>query len=274
MNSIKLGNQTHSNAIKNVAFIFMLSNKISQETFKNILAKYEASGEIKKKLPRKQNLNVVAVEINSSGGVESKVHNMPELGSVSFSSWTPSGEQEWALNINDRLISINCGVYSRWDAVWREAREILSFFIEDICSYIVKEVAIEYVDEFAIDSSLSAAEWQKKLFATDSKFLPSNIFEMEDFWHVHQGYFINRNTQKILNNININCMPDAIGAVAKKVLIQTQHKVALLDNLPLTTSFIDTDIERYMQDMHLLNKETIGGLLTKEMCNKIGLKGL
>lgn len=263
MDNIILRNS--DNAIEKVAFIFVLSQPINDTVIKSAIANYQASPELMAELPRCQPQNLISFQFGPM--VE---HQMPPpmMNGVIFDSLLPDGRQAWFVNISNNFLTIGCSAYTRWDEVWGKTKNYLNFFMPTLVGNNFLEIAMEYIDEFKIlDTSL---DWKKELFRQQNDFIPSYIWGLDDFWHIHQGYFLNKD-HKILNNINMNYLVDE--KLSSKVVIQTHHKTTCSQPIDLDREISDVinEIEPIIEQIHNLNKKVFCNLLSPEICEKIHL---
>lgn len=260
--------QNSNNAIEKVAFVFVLSEQINDIVIKNLITNYQNSPNMIAKLPRCLPQNMISFQIG--GMIEQPQHvQSPMMNGVIFDTLLPNGRQEWFVNLANNFLTIGCSDYTRWDEVWVTAKEYINFFMPALEGNSIQEIGIEYIDEFRI-SDISQ-DWKKELFREENDFIPSHIWSKDDFWHIHQGYYLNHK-HKILNNININYFLDE--QMRHKVVIQTHHKTTCSDLIPISNDSSDVTraIEPIIKQNHLLNKEVMCNLLSSEICTMIHLE--
>lgn len=260
--------QNSNNAIEKVAFIFVLSAQINDTVIKKVIANYQNSPEMIAKLPRCQPQNMISFQIG--GMIEQPQHiHSPMMNGVIFDTLLPDGRQKWFVNLANNFLTIGCSDYTRWDEVWATVKEYLDFFMPALEGNNIQEIGIEYIDEFRISDILQ--DWKKELFRKETDFIPNHIWAKDDFWHIHQGYFLNHE-HKILNNINMNYFSD--DKMSHKVVIQTHHKTTCTNLIHITNNVSDVicAIEPIIEQNHLLNKEVMCNLLSSEICKRIQLE--
>lgn len=256
------------NSIDKVAFILTFLEPINDSMINQAINLHQTNRKIFDELPRMQLQNTLTLQVGEQ--VQFTPNSPLALGGVIFDKVLPDGKSEWFINISNGSIIIGNGKYTRWDNIWEQAKNYILAFSSIFQGLTLASVSIEYVDIFTINTP-TGNQWKNELFNQNSKLLPKSIWELDDFWHVHQGHFINK-TYKILNNINVNYSREDFGQ-QYKVVLSTQHRAIL--NSPITLSEDDTlvkEVEIYMQANHLLNKEVLCDLLSTDMCDKLNLR--
>jgi len=147
-------------------------------------------------------------------------------GIVLYSSLEKNAK--WMININKEIILITCKEYSRWANISNEAYRHLQELIKIIDHTTqIAQITLEYLDEFEILNP--SEDWKEELFRSNSKYLNTNIFSLNDFWHINQGYFVQLPdlSNKHLDTININYFADEKDNLKHKVSIRIQHKLLI-----------------------------------------------
>jgi len=261
--------QNSNNAIEKVAFIFVLSAQINDTVIKNIITNYQNNPDMIAKLRRCQPQNMISFQIGS-GMLEQPQHiHSPMMNGVIFDTLLPDGRQKWFVNLANNFLTIGSSDYTRWDEVWATVKEYIDFFMPALEGNNIQEIGIEYIDEFGISDATK--DWKKELFREGNDFIPNHIWSKNDFWHIHQGYFLNHE-HKILNNINMNYFLD--DKMSPKVVIQTHHKTTCSNLIPISNNTLDvmSVIEPIIEQNHLLNKKIMCNLLSAEICKRIDLE--
>ena len=257
------------NAIKVAAFVFEFGKQLDMTVIENTIAFYNDNESFKKELPRMTPHNATTIQIVN--GIQEAAHN--ELSGVTFERFNSSGEPEWSIRLIKESINISCHEYTRWDEVWPKVKEYFNKLEPILSIHDVSLVGIEYLDEFIINEKDS--DWEKELFNIDSKFIPNHVFELNDFWHFHHGYFSNNIDSELgkrtLNNVNISYFGE--GDIIK-VHIRTQHKYMITqEGIKITEDFIAKEAENIINSNHEINKEILRNLLSTEMLKAIQLEG-
>lgn len=200
----------------------------------------------------------------------------PQLAGLTFDALQPNGEPEWSLAIQRNFLAVNCHVYSRWNEIWPKAKEFLSPFVPVLARECgISVIGLQYVDQFRV---LDVAEEFRAddLFRADSPFLPKHVFELDDLWHSHHGYFqtmTEPSAHRQLNHVDI----DVVNANEERLVqITTAHR-ALLDQAAVDGAALLDDkksgaLHHYMIALHRLNKKLLRQLLAEAMCERISLR--
>jgi uncharacterized protein (TIGR04255 family) len=256
------------NAIKIAAFAFEFSEPINKLVIENAISLYEADKDMSTALPSKKLRQTLTIQI---GGSQPPSPHAPEdISGVLFSSIKPSGDVKWSVELSSEALIITCGDYTRWDEVWKETLVYFSKFATVLSGQKISLVTLEYQDEFIIDNT-QEGDWKDALFNKKTKYLSKNIFEINDFWHSHNGFFQKGPTTglRILNLINVDYRQEE-GVL--KAIIQTQHKSLLDDFLSVAEEEAQEKINTIIEENHAINKSIFLDLLSEEMCDSINLK--
>lgn len=200
----------------------------------------------------------------------------PRLSGLSFEALQPNGEPGWSLAIQRNFLAVTCHVYSRWNDIWPLAKDLLLPFVPVLARECgISVIGLQYVDQFrAIGASerFRAAD----LFRDGSQFLPKHVFELDDLWHSHHGFFqamTAPTAHRRLNNIDV----DVVNANEERLIqITTAHR-ALLDQ-PATDGaalLVDKDggeLHHHMVELHQVNKQLLRQLLNDDICEQINLR--
>lgn len=200
----------------------------------------------------------------------------PQLAGVTFDALQPNGDPAWSLVIQRNFLAVNCHLYTRWKDIWATARGLLLPFVPVLareCGIAV--IGLQYVDQFR---AVGPAEQFRagQVLREGSRFLPPGVFELDDLWHSHHGFFQNLaepSAHRRLNTIDV----DVVGADHERLIqITTAHR-ALLDQ-PATdgAALLDHDdggeLHHHMVDLHLANKRLLRQLLNDTLCEQINLR--
>jgi uncharacterized protein (TIGR04255 family) len=207
---------SEENAVKVIAFAIYFSQKLSNEDIKTLTSQVDENQFFKEEFNSIQNQNEIAVTFTSDG--------------VQTQTQTISGvlcnkqEPEWSLTINKKAIVVTCKEYTKWNEISSNAYKYTTEAFRLIPkNKDISQITLEYLDEFEILDS--GSNWKEVLFKSDSSYITSNIYTLEDFWHINQSYFIKLQDleQKLLDTIDINYFSDEIDDFKNKINIRTQH---------------------------------------------------
>jgi uncharacterized protein (TIGR04255 family) len=256
-----------NNAIKIAAIAIEFSDVFKESDYQNAISLYQKDKGLVSELPRKQQQAAVTFQVNNPQSFQNQA-----LGGVVFDRLAPNGLQEWAITMRHNSFIVTCGVYSRWDIIWPKAQSFIKKFSTIIEDMKVSAAGIEYVDEFYINEK--DPTWKESLFKTNSKYLPSNINDLNDLWHSHHGYFSNEgytNESRTLTKIETDYVLEESEIGKTKISIKSHHR-SELQNLMTTTDFISKGTFRSMVvGNHGMNKRILVDLLSDNILKKISL---
>jgi uncharacterized protein (TIGR04255 family) len=254
------------NAIKNVAFALEFKEEAEESLIQSLIALYQETEHLNTTLPRKQVHSTTLYSEIPSIPTTSK-----NLGGVTFDRLTPKGIPEWSIFLGGNVLVINCGDYTRWDKVWVQAKKYLNIVLPLLSEKTFSLIALEYIDKFLI-SDITEGKWQKELFKNDSKYLPSNIYTLEEPWHSRHGFFLKKDNEIgkiILNNIDVDYL---IGHEEDSLLMmRTQHKTELQTLTKYNNNFLK-NVELVIRESHDINKGIMKNILSKGACSEIDLE--
>jgi uncharacterized protein (TIGR04255 family) len=260
-------------AIKTVSFGLEWQNPLQEEELTFLRALHP---KVRDELPRvtKQEGFAFQVVVGQTQP-EQQAPPKPQLDGITFDALQPNGQQAWSLVIQKHFLAVSCHVYTRWEEIWGKAQELLMPFVP----VLVKErgisvIGLQYVDQFRITGEREQFR-AAHLFRSDSPFIPSNAYELDDLWHSHHGFF-----QKIaepaahrrLNNIDV----DVLDANNERIIqITTAHRAILdepaVDASALMNEHDGGELHRHVVELHTINKTCLRRTLTTAMCAQIGL---
>lgn len=113
-------------------------------------------------------------------------------------------------------------VYTRWDAVWKEARSYFDKVLALLEPGRVSALGLLYVDKFIWMGPPDACR-PSFLLRDDSPYMTMNSLASQDLWHCHSGRFLKAAADvKRLEVVDIDCLDEphetAAGAVQRRVL--------------------------------------------------------
>lgn len=265
MSHVKPSNE--QNAIKVVAFALEFIEEIEEALIHEVITLYQSNNKLKETLPRKELHQSVTIQLGSPQQATPK-----PVGGITFDYLSPDGTQKWALSLTTNALIISCAEYTRWEKIWLQAKEYFSLILPLLSKKHFSLVALEYIDEFIIESDSPPNEWKKKLFKEDSKYIPANIYETKNLWHSHHGFISNEVDDDVntIHNINIDHIQEQ--NLENKIIIRTLHKSQFLQPKLYDADFLNKIVEKIFNKSHDENKEIMGDLLSAEMCSEINLK--
>lgn len=200
---------------------------------------------------------------------------LPSTGGVTFDRVKPDGNLEWRLRADEGSIYVNCLNYEGWDAVWPQARDYLREASEVVAhpENEVRGLVLQYVDVF---------EWVEEpdlyrvdaLLDRESPFIPASLWEKEQLWHLHQGWYRSDNlpaSGRLLERIHLDAVIDDEGKPT--VRMDTFLSLELNPLVNWKSLFVDDqpEAERIFNDLHDLAKDLVRAHINEEMAERIGL---
>lgn len=254
-----------NNAIKVVAFAFEFTREVSDKVIEDFINIYENDSSLKEKFQEKKPHQGITIKIDDTGQQVS--HSA--LSGVTLES-IKNDILEWTFQFRNDAVIVTCSKYTSWNEIWSESRGFFEKVLNIVKEQEIRLVGIEYIDEFIVSDNLMP--WKQELFKVDSKYIPSYIFDNEEFWHVHQGFLLTKKEPidfKLLTNLNIDFKQND-GSEDHFLYMRTQHKSIFLESKKLNELF--TDIDKIFEISHNLSKEMMNNLLSEEMLDNINLK--
>lgn len=265
MNYVEPSNER--NAIKVVAFALEFIEEIEESLIYELIGLYQKNDRLKDALPRKELHQSVVLQLGGSQQATPK-----QAGGVTFDCLSPDGTQKWAVSLRTNALIVSCAEYTRWDDIWLQAKEYFSLILPILSEKHFSLVALEYIDEFIIKNGSRASEWKDELFKEDSRYIPSNIYEIQDLWHSHHGFISNeQNDITTLNNVDIDYISEKGFVKTDKIIIRTLHKSKLIQPRLYDDNFLSEVVESILNTNHGENKTIMRDLLSNEMCSEINL---
>jgi uncharacterized protein (TIGR04255 family) len=200
----------------------------------------------------------------------------PRLAGLTFDALQPYGDPAWSLAFERNFLAVNCHVYSRWNEIWPIAMELLLPFVPVLareCGIAV--IGLQYVDQFRATGPNGSFK-AEDLWREGSPLLPAHVFQLEDLWHSHHGYFENLTeptAHRRLNNIDV----DVVKADQERLIqITTAHR-AFLDQRATDESVLIKDgeggqLHHHMSELHQTNKRILRKILNDAVCDQINLR--
>lgn len=255
-----------SHAIQNVLFLVEWESDLRLDELMDIQTGVRAH--LQSEFPTVHAQQMFVMQIPQDG--VSPPSPQASIGGFSLTS-LPNGAGAVArqIDISLKSVSIVINDYTRWDRVWADARRYLTAVLDTLKKHReVKKVVLQYTDAFYWNSSLPFPT--AAVFRQESKFLPANIFSLDDLWHVYQGYFLKVTEPllfKQLDNLNISL----IDQDNRKALFIVASHQAHLDGPLAIDDDSKTRVEALICGMHDQNKDMLREILSEDVCAKISL---
>ena len=263
-----------AHAIEQVVFALQFASPLQGESFSALL---ENADRITADLPAHAILSQQGFMINPHSGVVPFQPNGIITGKA-FQRVAPNGSIEKALRVEQNSLSFHTSIYTRWMDVWSAARQ----FFEPLAPLYaaqsqLTQIGLTYIDKFEWFGDLELCD-PVVLLRPSSTYLSPNVYSAKDLWHSHTGAFTRTDSQtKRLLNVNVDYVDDnrPDGQLRRVVAITT----ALTDMLnqpsyepaDVTPDTCVSFVERHMQQLHIVNKEVLGSIITEKMNQRIAL---
>jgi len=263
-----------TNAIDEIAFVILFEKEIGGQNFDCFDS---LKDELKDDLPIVSPINIMQVSIDQQGV---KVP-LAKLGGVVYSKKSSIDESrlEWSLRIETKSIVVGCTDFTKSEEIRLKIIRFLKAAVDkmDLNENPIIEVAYQCVDKFS-GNDAGANYCVNDVFNTNSIYLTPKIAGSEfTAWHMHQGWFDDSESFKMLNNLNLNAYEPSNGS-SFEVVISHLIKIRKIDklNLPAMDCLkgID-DLEGYLDSAfrlsHGANKKILKDLLVPVLLEKICL---
>lgn len=260
-------------AIRNMAFAVEFERPLDSSQIKKALSCHKI---LKDELPRKLERRAVTVNLDPEllAGAQS-ISGSPDLGGFTFDSLLPDGRARWSLTVAFKHLAVSCSEYTRWVEVWEKARR----YIQHILPILLEErrvnaFGLQYVDEFLWESE---EQFQAVfLFRDTSRYLVQNVFDLNNLWHSHHGYFMDSDVpapHRQHNVVNVDLLPGE--DVPLRARIGTTHKCIFDPSNDIKALLGDEQsnglISTHMDNMRQANKDILIDLLVENVAQRISL---
>lgn len=116
------------------------------------------------------------------------------------------------LRIDRQALVFRTLMYTRWDAVWGEAREYFSQLLPALGDCGLAAYGLTYHDKFVWDGPRESCT-PNSLLREGSPYISHAVFGSRDLWHSHTGQFVaTGGPARRLQVINIDCVDEADGS--------------------------------------------------------------
>ena len=280
----------NGHAIVQAAFSVEFASPPGPSTIREVLSLHPR---IKKGYPRKREITATPITSFGTGReVQPVAAGEPQLGGFTFDSLKPDGEVERAVSLVANKLSIMRADYESWDRTWEEARGLFELMLPVLLERsAVIGFHLEYHNRFVRESGRGGFR-ADMVFRRGSRWLASNVFEAEDLWHSHHGFFeyLDRpHKHQLLNVVETQLIPidndpqDSGGELAADIKLKHRvlHGVARAGGTPEETDSVkaifgtDGDaglLDDYMCGMHDRNKLILVQSINEERCRRIKLE--
>jgi uncharacterized protein (TIGR04255 family) len=258
MESIK--SYSTENAIKVLAFAINLEQRLSSEQIDFLVKKVEEVEYFKNNFSNKQIQEEIS--IITQDGITTQTKG---VAGIVWQKIDKFNKPLWTLTINKETIVIACHAYTRWNEISKQAFEYINNafkLISDIPN--ITQITLEYLDEFEVVNIYS--NWKKELFKDNCEYITSNIHNLNDFWHISQGYFIKLEEQdeKLLDTVDIHYFSDELDNLKHKINIRIQHKLLYSPKTLYNQEAINNSFEK----IHKHSKKIFIDIINDDIINQ------
>jgi uncharacterized protein (TIGR04255 family) len=258
-----------AHAIEQVVFVLQIDRPLDDKSF---AAVSDAAAAFMSDLPGRNVIQAVGLMI---GAVGIGTPAPPMMGTV-FSRTNPAGIVESELRVERATVSFRTTLYTRWDAVWAQARKYFDVLIPKyVTSARIAGISLNFVDRF-VWIGLPAECRPASLLRPSSKYVSPNVYEAPDLWHSHTGAFLRVDNQtKRLLNVNIDYV-DGIPPENKRTVVITTVLNDMFNQpdfqaTEVTAESVASLFDAHMQQLHSFGKSVFGNIINDEMKKRIAL---
>lgn len=258
-----------AHAIEQVVFALQFDQPLEDAIF---LEARKAAEQFKSELPGQIETQGLTLMLSSAAATQ-PVQNAGFL----FRRVAPDGAVESELRIDHSSVIFKTTLYSRWDAVWSQARKYFKTLVPIYAAQArMSGISIHYVDKFAWSGDLTACR-PSLLLRAKSKYLCPHVFEAEDLWHSHTGVFIrvDGSTKRLLN-VNVDYLDENRSGEVRRVVVISTVLTDLL-NQPGYEPYVAEGndiigfVDARMQGLHVFGKQVFGDVINDTMSKRIAL---
>lgn len=191
----------------------------------------------------------------------------------------PDGLVDIELTVDRSSLVFRTLNYDRWAANWEQAKKYIAKFLPAYTQTAkLAAIGLNYSDKFVWKGAPETCD-AAYVLRKGSDYVSPRIFTAPDLWHSHSGAFGKEDGDtKRLTTVNLDMLDEptpegnrralAITSVLTDMFNQPGYEPLRLapDN---TLAFID----QRMQELHALNKNILGSILTENMVKRIALFG-
>lgn len=248
-----------ANAVKVIALAINLEHDIETTSIKKLIDKLKENQKIKDDFNEEQIQTVVSMTFNQDGIPNQK----NSIGGIVFNK-KEDNKILWSLIVNTDSVVVTCRNYNRWCGVSELALKYIDVVLKEINNIKIAQLTLEYLDEFEILQIQS--DWKKQLFKENCEYITPHIYQLDAFWHISHGYFINLSDvdEKMLDTIDINYFADEADNLKHKVNMRMQHK--LLYNSSIV--YNKENIFDFLNKIHIHSKDIFFKLVSDKVTEK------
>ena len=194
--------------------------------------------------------------------------DLEQISGVEYSKFNDAGEPIVTFKVNGAEARVLLSSYQSWQLAWEVVSPILETALSVLCGLNSQKALVsQYQDIYKVEKGVSG--WKNVLFRENSKYLPSFIYECDDLWHSHSGWYDYLENRKLLTQLFLNFLDqqDEESSSVYSVLDMKFNHVLHLnegENTPLEWKTVFRSIHDY-------NKMIFSNMLSDDECGAIGL---
>ena len=259
-----------TNALLRVVFIVQFAEEFSSQDFERF---DEASKSWREVLPRRSVSNAVLLQPNS----HRVAFDEEKIVGLTYEALAKDGEVEFGLRFDGSRILFVASRYSHWRNIWSQAKGLLEMALDLVSDdNLVVSYATEYSDLFRATGNYFDFD-AKEILRTDSRFIPSHVFERTENFHFHTGFFetLDEPAQhRVLTRINAD-LRDNTDERARDLSIVLFHQMSpphkpWTGNAQLPKEVLNRGLRNF-ETLHDVDKRMLLELLNDDMSQSIGL---
>jgi uncharacterized protein (TIGR04255 family) len=268
--SLRLGGGDN-HAIEVMALGVEWSTPLSDDALRRLVAVYDQRPEMSEFLPGKRHLKGLSIRVE---GPDTQLSADQSSVLVDFTRVEPNGKVAWAISLRPDFIACNTSSYVGWKTAKPKLLDLLRPFVDLAVSSLgasMQAVGLQYLDTFRWPQA--EGNRVSEILSSHSGWIPSRCFEQPLLWHVHQGWFAEGSRgRRVLNNLNVDHQHED-GELKTAVLkIHGQHRLQAAGFMSAAQAAIREDeLESAADELHAINKATLGELFTPAVIKRIGL---
>ena len=181
------------------------------------------------------------------------------------------------LRVDRQSIVFRTQAYTRWDAVWSEARGYIQALLPRLGVANLSAYSLAYVNKFIWTGSPESAQ-SESLFRPDSPYVTSKSLEAKDLWHCHTGRFESNSTQvKRLEAVNLDCADEQDEAGQPQRVVRISTTITDIFNQPgFTPHQVNGEealpmLDRAFPELHIVLKDVFSKIVSDSVAAQIGL---
>lgn len=261
-----------AHAIEQVAFVLQIDRPLDEAGF---VEAHKAAEKFKTDLPGVSDIQGFRIALGAPVPA-GFIPPVPSIGKV-FTRTGPDGVVQSELRVERMSLIYRTLLYTRWDAVWAQARKYLDVLIPKyVAPACISGIGLNFVDKFVWNGTASECR-PSLLLRPASKFITPHVYEAEDLWHSHTGAFLRHDSQtKRLVNINVDYNDENPPEGLRRVVVVTTVLNDMLNQpgygpLEVTPEAAVSVFDAHMQRLHVFAKMAFGNIINDEMSKRIAL---